>query len=156
MKTIWYVLRDWGLYRYVWLLNWAKHTQMTYTMILFTSIFAWHRRAFVLFSSKLTSLIAKPISIQRLNVSVFMVFRKDILDAAGLDPPRTWRDFLSLAAEFNGTDMNGDGVGDYGACIDRSLCKPRGNWCVLRIYNGAYRIYTWVYGWVYWPAMGVL
>ena len=44
-------------------------------------------------------------------------YRKDILEKAGLQPPKTWDDYLALAKAIHGQDMNGDGVADYGSCI---------------------------------------
>lgn len=44
-------------------------------------------------------------------------YRKDVLEAAGLQAPRTWDEYLSNAKAVNGQDMNGDGEADYGSCI---------------------------------------
>ncbi len=44
-------------------------------------------------------------------------YRKDLLDKAGLKPPKTWDDYLSIAKALNGQDFNGDGKPDYGSCI---------------------------------------
>lgn len=44
-------------------------------------------------------------------------YRKDILEANGLQPPKTWDDYLAVAKAIHGKDMNGDGVADYGSCI---------------------------------------
>jgi multiple sugar transport system substrate-binding protein len=44
-------------------------------------------------------------------------YRKDVLDAAGVQPPKTWDDYLTVAAAIHGKDMNGDGEPDYGSCI---------------------------------------
>ena len=44
-------------------------------------------------------------------------YRKDVLDAAGLQPPKTWDDYLAVAKAIHGKDMNGDGKPDYGSCI---------------------------------------
>ena len=44
-------------------------------------------------------------------------YRKDVLDAAGLQPPKTWEDYLEVASKIHGKDMNGDGEGDFGSCI---------------------------------------
>ncbi|MGR3436677.1 MAG: ABC transporter substrate-binding protein [Shimia sp.] len=46
-----------------------------------------------------------------------LYYRKDVLDAAGLEPPRTWPEYLEVAAAVHGQDMNGDGEADYGSCI---------------------------------------
>ena len=44
-------------------------------------------------------------------------YRKDILDAAGLEPPKTWDEYIEVAKAVHGQDMNGDGEGDFGSCI---------------------------------------
>ena len=44
-------------------------------------------------------------------------YRKDVLDKAGIAPPRTWEEYLDVASKIHGTDMNGDGEADYGSCI---------------------------------------
>ncbi len=44
-------------------------------------------------------------------------YRTDVLEAAGLEPPKTWEEYLDVAAAIHGTDMNGDGEPDYGSCI---------------------------------------
>lgn len=44
-------------------------------------------------------------------------YRKDVLEANGQTPPKTWDDYLKVAAAIHGKDMNGDGVADYGSCI---------------------------------------
>ena len=44
-------------------------------------------------------------------------YRKDVLEKAGLQPPKTWDQYLEVASKIHGQDMNGDGSGDYGSCI---------------------------------------
>ena len=44
-------------------------------------------------------------------------YRKDVLEANGQQPPKTWDDYLAVAAAIHGKDMNGDGEADYGSCI---------------------------------------
>jgi multiple sugar transport system substrate-binding protein len=46
-------------------------------------------------------------------------YRTDLFEEAGLEPPRTWEDYLAAAAQFNGTDLNDDGEADYGSCIPK-------------------------------------
>jgi multiple sugar transport system substrate-binding protein len=47
-----------------------------------------------------------------------MVFyRTDLLADAGLEPPRTWDDYLAVARALHGRDFDGDDVPDYGSCI---------------------------------------
>jgi multiple sugar transport system substrate-binding protein len=42
-------------------------------------------------------------------------YRSDLIDT----PPRTWDEYLEVAAEFHGQDLNGDGDPDYGSCISK-------------------------------------
>ena len=44
-------------------------------------------------------------------------YRKDVLDELGLEPPKTWDEYLEVAAAANGKDMNGDGEADFGSCM---------------------------------------
>jgi len=44
-------------------------------------------------------------------------YRKDVLEKAGLKPPKTWEDYIDVASKIHGQDMNGDGQADYGSCI---------------------------------------
>ena len=36
-------------------------------------------------------------------------YRKDVLEKAGLQPPKTWQDYIEIASKIHGQDMNGDG-----------------------------------------------
>ena len=44
-------------------------------------------------------------------------YRKDVLEKAGLQPPKTWQDYVDVASKIHGQDYNGDGEADYGSCI---------------------------------------
>ena len=44
-------------------------------------------------------------------------YRKDVLEKAGLQPPKTWQDYIDVASKIHNQDMNGDGTPDYGSCI---------------------------------------
>lgn len=44
-------------------------------------------------------------------------YRTDVAEELGLEPPRTWEDYLAFAAAADGKDLNGDGEADYGSCI---------------------------------------
>jgi multiple sugar transport system substrate-binding protein len=44
-------------------------------------------------------------------------YRRDILDELGLEPPKTWDEYLEVAAAAHGKDMNGDGEADFGSCM---------------------------------------
>jgi len=46
-------------------------------------------------------------------------YRTDLLEQAGFEPPKTWDDYLKIAAYFHGKDLNGDGDPDYGSCISK-------------------------------------
>ena len=48
-----------------------------------------------------------------------MYYRKDVLEDAGLEAPRTLDEYLAVAEAVHGTDMNGDGDPDYGSCISK-------------------------------------
>lgn len=46
-----------------------------------------------------------------------LYYRTDVLEELGLEPPRTWEEYLSVAEAAHGKDMNGDGEPDYGSCM---------------------------------------
>jgi multiple sugar transport system substrate-binding protein len=46
-------------------------------------------------------------------------YRKDLADAAGMEAPQTWDDYLAMAKAFHGKDLNGDGDPDHGSCISK-------------------------------------
>jgi multiple sugar transport system substrate-binding protein len=46
-----------------------------------------------------------------------MYYRTDVLEEAGLEPPKTWDEYLEVAKAVHGKDMNGDGTPDFGSCI---------------------------------------
>jgi multiple sugar transport system substrate-binding protein len=46
-----------------------------------------------------------------------LYYRTDVLEKAGLKPPRTWDEYLEVAKALNGKDFNGDGTKGYGSCI---------------------------------------
>ena len=46
-----------------------------------------------------------------------MYYRTDVLGEAGLQPPKTWDEYLEVAKAVHGKDMNGDGAPDFGSCI---------------------------------------
>jgi len=55
-------------------------------------------------------------------------YRTDVFAAAGLEPPRTWDDYLTAAAALHGQDLNGDGEGDYGSCIAKARAQQSYWW----------------------------
>ncbi|GFP26056.1 multiple sugar transport system substrate-binding protein, partial [Candidatus Hakubella thermalkaliphila] len=46
-------------------------------------------------------------------------YRTDLLEQEGLNPPKTWDDYLSIAKTFHGKDLNDDGEPDYGSAISK-------------------------------------
>ncbi|MEM9428100.1 MAG: extracellular solute-binding protein [Pseudomonadota bacterium] len=46
-----------------------------------------------------------------------LYYRTDVLAENGLEPPKTWEEYLEVAAAIHGQDMNEDGEADYGSCI---------------------------------------
>ena len=46
------------------------------------------------------------------------------------DPPKTWDDYLALAKEYNGKDLNGDGTPDYGSCIAKKKGQQSYWWVI--------------------------
>jgi multiple sugar transport system substrate-binding protein len=48
-----------------------------------------------------------------------MYYRTDVLEEAGIEPPRTWDEYIAAAQALHGKDMNGDGTPDYGSCISK-------------------------------------
>lgn len=63
-------------------------------------------------------------------------YRTDVLEAAGLQPPRTWDEYVAVAEAINGVDMNGDGEGDYGSCIGKARAE-QAYWFITSIAAGA-------------------
>ena len=45
-----------------------------------------------------------------------MYYRTDVFEEAGVEPPKTWEEYLEVGAKIHGMDMNGDGEADYGSC----------------------------------------
>jgi multiple sugar transport system substrate-binding protein len=59
-------------------------------------------------------------------------YRTDVLAELGLEPPKTWDEYLAIAEAANGKDMNGDGEGDYGSCIGKKK-DEQGYWFITSI-----------------------
>jgi multiple sugar transport system substrate-binding protein len=55
-------------------------------------------------------------------------YRTDSLAEAGLEPPKTWDDYLEVAKTLNGKDLNGDGEPDYGSCIAKAKAQQSYWW----------------------------
>ncbi|MEO8606500.1 MAG: extracellular solute-binding protein [Chloroflexota bacterium] len=59
-------------------------------------------------------------------------YRTDVFADAKMEPPKTWEEYLTAAAAFNGKDLNGDGEADYGSCIPK-VRAGQGYWWVLNV-----------------------
>jgi len=46
-----------------------------------------------------------------------MLYRKDLVEDVGLPTPRSWDDIMTILAYYDGKDINGDGVPDFGNCF---------------------------------------
>ena len=57
-------------------------------------------------------------------------YRTDLLEEAGLEPPRTWDDYLNIAQTLHGQDFDGDGQGDYGSCIAKARAQQSYWWII--------------------------
>jgi multiple sugar transport system substrate-binding protein len=62
-------------------------------------------------------------------------YRKDILEKDGVKPPATWDDYLTIAAKYNGQDLNGDGQPDYGSCIAKKK-GAQSYWWIISVAGG--------------------
>ena len=62
-------------------------------------------------------------------------YRSDLLDEAGLEPPKTWDEYLAIAKTFHGQDLNGDGKADYGSCIAKKR-NAQSYWMVISVAGG--------------------
>ncbi len=62
-------------------------------------------------------------------------YRSDLLEQAGLNPPRVWDDYLEIAKKFHGQDLNGDGKADYGSCIAKKR-NAQSYWMIISVAAG--------------------
>jgi multiple sugar transport system substrate-binding protein len=62
-------------------------------------------------------------------------YRSDLLKQAGLSAPKTWDDYLAIAKNFQGKDLDGDGKPDYGSCIAKKRAA-QSYWMVLSVAGG--------------------
>ena len=61
-----------------------------------------------------------------------MYYRKDVLEEAGLEVPRTWDEYLEVAKAVHGKDMDGDGTPDFGSCIAKKR-NAQSYWFVMDV-----------------------
>ena len=59
-------------------------------------------------------------------------YRSDVLEQAGLEPPKTWDDYIAIAKSLRGKDLNGDGEPDFGSCISKKP-QAQGYWMVWSV-----------------------
>jgi hypothetical protein len=52
------------------------------------------------------------------QVPMLLFYRTDLFQRHNLSIPDTWEQLLEVAARYNGTDFDGDGVGDYPLCFN--------------------------------------
>ena len=45
---------------------------------------------------------------------IMLFYNKSYFEKYGIDPPKTWQEFETIARKLNGKDLNGDGKPDYG------------------------------------------
>ncbi|MDX6201514.1 MAG: multiple sugar transport system substrate-binding protein [Frankiales bacterium] len=62
-------------------------------------------------------------------------YRSDLLAKDGLKPPATWDDYLTIAAKYNGQDLNGDSQPDYGSCIAKKK-GAQSYWWIISLAAG--------------------
>jgi len=62
-------------------------------------------------------------------------YRSDLLAKAGLQPPRTWDEYIQIAKHFHGKDLNGDGKPDYGSAISKKR-NAQAYWMILSVASG--------------------
>ncbi len=62
-------------------------------------------------------------------------YRSDLLEQEGLDPPKTWDDYLTIAETFHNKDLNGDGQPDYGSCIAK-VRNQQSYWFITSVASG--------------------
>jgi multiple sugar transport system substrate-binding protein len=58
-------------------------------------------------------------------------YRSDLIQ----NPPKTWDEYLTIAAEHNGKDLNGDGTPDYGSCIAKKVGQ-QSFWWIISVAGG--------------------
>ncbi|GIL92890.1 hypothetical protein Vretifemale_20376, partial [Volvox reticuliferus] len=65
---------------------------------------------------------------------LLMYYRRDLFDRYKLSVPVTWEEFAELARKMNGTDTDGDGVGDlWGTCFDNAKTTCKSPWILTAV-----------------------
>jgi multiple sugar transport system substrate-binding protein len=59
-------------------------------------------------------------------------YRTDTAQELGLEPPKTWDDYLAFAQAANGKDLNGDGEADFGSCIAKKR-QAQSYWMITSV-----------------------
>jgi multiple sugar transport system substrate-binding protein len=62
-------------------------------------------------------------------------YRSDLLKKDGLEPPKTWDDYMTIAQKYQGQDLNGDNEPDYGSCIAKKK-GAQSYWWIISIAGG--------------------
>ncbi|MDO8485130.1 MAG: extracellular solute-binding protein [Candidatus Limnocylindrales bacterium] len=62
-------------------------------------------------------------------------YRTDLLQKDGLQPPKTWDEYIAIAKKYQGQDLNGDGASDYGSCISKKR-GAQAYWFIYSIAGG--------------------
>ena len=62
-------------------------------------------------------------------------YRRTSSTRTALKPPATWDDYLTIAAKYNGQDLNGDGQPDYGSCIAKKK-GAQSYWWIISLAAG--------------------
>jgi multiple sugar transport system substrate-binding protein len=58
-------------------------------------------------------------------------YRSDLIQ----NPPKTWDEYLTVAAQHHGKDLNGDGEADYGSCIAKKVGQ-QSFWWIISVAGG--------------------
>jgi hypothetical protein len=74
-------------------------------------------------------IVAFPLSADML----MMYYRKDLLEKVGvMEAPATWEQVLSISRRMNGSDVDGDGLPEFGMCFEIMPGKSDGRPCALK------------------------
>ncbi|GIL56696.1 hypothetical protein Vafri_11999 [Volvox africanus] len=68
----------------------------------------------------------KVVAIPVTSSPVFLFYHAPTFQRDGLEVPLTWDAVLTLADKYNGKDINGDGISDFGICMTPPNCQVDG------------------------------